>query len=82
MKSRPHCSYTYTGLAELFEIIHLNAELYTNQLDWVDWFESIHFSAKLIGLIQFIFQASWLVIESIRFHKVGIESIDFDCIDW
>ena len=50
--------------------------LYTNQLDWVDWFESTRFSAKLIGLIQFLFQVNWMVIESIRFHEV------VDWVDW
>ena len=31
---------------------------------------------KLIKLIQFLFHASWLVVDSIRFHKVG------DWVDW
>ena len=47
------------------------ADLYTIHLYWVDWFESIHFPAKLSDLIQFLFQVSWLVTESIPFHKVG-----------
>ena len=51
-------------------------DFYTNKLDWVDWFESIHFFRKSIELIQFLFQASWLVIESIRFYKVS------DWVDW
>ena len=55
----------------------LQADLYTNQLDWVDWFESIHFfSTELIEMVQFIFQGSSLMIESIRFHKVS------EWVDW
>ena len=49
--------------------IHFLSDLHTNQLDWVDWLESIRFSEKLTESIQFLF-VSWLVTESIRFHKV------------
>ena len=53
------------------------SDLFTNQLDWVDWSESIlFFSQKLVELIQFLSQVSWLVTESIRFHKEG------DWVDW
>ena len=33
---------------------HPGADLYTNQLDWVDWLESIHFSRKIDWIIQFL----------------------------
>ena len=39
-------------------------------LNWLTWINSF-FSAKLIESIQFLFQVSWLVTESIHFHKVG-----------
>ena len=45
--------------------------LYTNELNWVDWFASFHFSANLIELIRFLLLVSWLVTQSTRFHKIG-----------
>ena len=46
------------------------------RLNWLIWMDSFFFFAKLIELIQLLFQASWLVTEAIRFHKVG------DWVDW
>ena len=51
-------------------------DLYANQLDWVDWYESIHFTTKSVESIQFHFQGSWLVIEPIRFHKEGDKKVN------
>ena len=46
-----------------------------NSIELID-LNRFMFSAKLIDLIQFLFQVSWLVIESICFHNVG------DWVDW
>ena len=48
----------------------LTPDLYTNQFDWVDLHESIHYSAKIDWMIEFIFHTTWLVIESIDFPQL------------
>ena len=48
----------------------------TSRLVNQSWIDSFLFRKILIELMQFLFQMSWLVIESIRFHKGD------DWVDW
>ena len=77
-QQKKYKAFARTGAVLLDYLVGCNQTcIPINSIEMIDLNRSI-FSAKLIELIQFPSQASWLVIESIIFIKLVIESIDFE----
>ena len=60
----------YIVKVSVLRVVYMQTCIPINSIELID-LNRFFFSVKLIELIQFLFQVSGLVIESICFHKVG-----------